>query len=93
MKIKVIGINTSKGSFTDKDSGQVIEFDNLIFFGERAPIDNYTIGNSIEIIKIKRSLVDLPQMDLPGLIGSICSFDIAKQTGYHSYTATEFELR
>lgn len=96
MKIVVDGFKVAKGTFTNPDTGLVIEYDNIVFNGRRKAIADNHYGMECVQIKIARKLLPdgfTKKEDLEQLIGSNVSFDTERQDPKSKiYTATDFDL-
>lgn len=89
MNYKVHGIRFAKGDFTDRQTGSVIAYDNVVFNCTYPAVDDYTLGDSVIEVKIKRLLLPGSDQDLKQLIGKEVIFNImptrngkAVYTGY-----------
>lgn len=81
MKYRVHGIRFAKGNFTDRGSGVVIEYDNIVFNCTHPSTDDQTVGDSVIEVKIKRSLIGASDHELKQLIGKDVIFDIMPTRG------------
>lgn len=89
MIYKIQGIRFAKGEFTDRQTGSVIEYDNIVFNCTYPAVDDYTVGDSVIEVKIKRSLLKANDNELRTLVGEEVMFDMmptrngkAVYTGY-----------
>lgn len=76
MKYKVHGIRFAKGNFTDRSTGSVIDYDNIVFNCTHPTTDDQTVGDSVIEVKIKRSLLPASDSELKQLIGKDVIFEI-----------------
>lgn len=81
MKIFIDGIKMQQGTFTNKDTGETFNYDNVVFNGRRP----YTIANAAGeesvSVKIKRELLPCDMKDFESLkllLGLRVSFDIER---------------
>lgn len=89
MKYRVHGLRFAKGNFTDRSTGAVIDYDNIVFNCTHPATDDQTVGDSVIEVKIKRSLLTVSDQELKQLVGKDVMFDImptkqgrAVYTGY-----------
>lgn len=79
MKIVIDGIKMQQGTFTNKDTGETFNYDNVVFNGRRPYTISNAAGEEAVSVKIKRELIHADMRDLESLkvlIGSKVSFDI-----------------
>lgn len=96
MKIIVDGFRVAKGTFTNPDTGLVIEYDNIVFNGRKKPIKDNMYG--YESVSIKMSRKALPDgftkvEDLMQLLDQRVSFEIeGLDQRSKVFNASEFDL-
>lgn len=82
----ILGVTFKKGTFTDKTSGEVKPYDNVIFNCCFEPIDEHTEGKSVAEIKIKRRFLEKSDGELIKLIGSNVDFELTPYGNSFVYT-------
>lgn len=93
MNYKVVGIRLSRGNFTNRDTGESFDYNNVVFNVTYPAVDDHTVGESVSEIKIKRSLIKETDSDLRSLVGSSVIFDTVPGAGgrvtYCGFTVVE----
>lgn len=96
MKIIVDGFRIAKGSFTNPDTGLVIDYDNIVFNGRKKPVKDNMYGMESVQVKIPRKALPdgfTKAADLMQLLDQKVSFEIEGQDLKSKvYTASEFDL-
>lgn len=57
MRYTLLGYKNQKGNFTDKDTGVVVPYDNVLLHCKASSFDNDFIGEETCIIKVKRQFI------------------------------------
>ena len=74
MKATVVGVKRSQGQFTNQQTGQVIEFDNIGFHVFKPMINSGEYGDEVFTVSIPSRLVSEP--NLSSFVGACCSFEV-----------------
>lgn len=96
MKIVVDGFKFVTGSFTNPDTGLVIDYDNVVFNGRRKAMSDNHVGMECVQIKIARKLLPdgfKTKQELEMLLDQRVFFDTERQDPKSKiYSASDFEL-
>lgn len=96
MKIIVDGFRVAKGTFTNPDTGLVIDYDNIVFNGRKKPVKDHMYGyESVQIKMPRKALPDgfIKVEDLMQLLDQKVSFEVEGQDQRSKvYNASEFDL-
>ena len=76
MKYECIGVSFRKGQFTNQETGQVIDYNNVVFHCIHDSIDDSTYGMQYTGFKIKRNLLEYNENEIKQFIGHDVSFDL-----------------
>lgn len=81
MNYKIVGVRLSRGNFTNRDTGESFDYNNVVFNVTYPAVDDHTVGDSVSEIKIKRSLLTENDSDLRSLVGKNVLFDTVPGAG------------
>lgn len=81
MNYNVVGIRLSRGNFTNRETGESFDYNNVVFNVTYPSLDDHTVGDSVSEIKIKRSLLTESDLELRSLVGKKVIFDTVPGAG------------
>lgn len=88
MKAFVVGVKRSSGQFTNQQTGQVIDFDNVVFHVNKPMINSGEYGDEVFIVSVPSRLVSEPNIDI--YVGTTCSFEVESlDRAKRSYKASD----
>lgn len=88
MKATVVGVKRSQGQFTNQQTGQVIDFDNIVFHVYKPMINSCEYGHEVFTVSVPSRLVSEP--NLSSFVGTTCSFEVESlDRAKRAYKASE----
>lgn len=76
MKAKVLGFKRSKGTFTNQDTGLMIEYDNVQFFVSKKLLDPGSFGDEVYTVVVPFKALTVSYEDCVDFVDSLCSFEV-----------------
>lgn len=88
MKATVVGVKRSSGHFTNQQTGQVIDFDNIVFHVYKPMINTGEFGHEVFTVSIPFRLVS--EANYSCFVGTTCSFEVESlDKAKRAYKASE----
>lgn len=92
MTYNLIGFRHVFGEFTNKESGEVIPYDNMVFQVSHKPIAEECYGEQVSEIKIQTKYIDDPVSVLETFIGKKVVFDFVPAGKTVRYTGIRLDM-